>query len=174
MQIRDVSKERLSEVPSERILILTKNQNPIPKDLPRGFRARGRVSSLAVHIDIPVAVAAVPRDTNVMPSSVVWEGSFVRKVLPMDDERQQDSSLDVQLASELELIGENWCSVGEDGGNLVPLRVPLDTDAHAEERQVREGHIDASKGLMRFPWEAQSGKFQIYKEGKNTQYTSLI
>lgn len=168
MQIGHVPRERLREVPAERILVLSQNENSVPEDLPRSASAGARVPPLAVHVDIPVAVAAIPRDANVMPSAIVWEGGLVWEVLPVDDERQQDSSLDVQLAPQLELIGENRCGVGEDGGHLAPLRVPLDTDAHAEERQVREGHVDASKGLMGFPWEVQSGKFQIYKWKKKS------
>lgn len=68
-----------------------------------------------------------------MPSSIIWEGRFVRKVLPVDDERQQDSSLHVQLAPQLELIGKDGRSIREDGRYFVPFWVPLDTDAHTEE-----------------------------------------
>lgn len=66
----------------------------------------------------------------------------------MDDESQEDTSVDVQLAPKLELVGEDGRSVGEDGGHLIPVWVPLDAKTNADGRQVRQRHVDTSEGLV--------------------------
>lgn len=149
MKVGEISKERLGEIPSKGILILAQNEYPTPRNVPGSVWTRVSVPPVPVHVDGPVPAAGAPRDTDVMPSSIVTEGRLVGKMLPVDDERQEHASLVVQLASELELIGKDGRSVGEDGGHLIPVWVPLDTETNADGRQVRERHVETSKGLVR-------------------------
>lgn len=150
IEVGDIPKKRLGEIPSERILILTQNEYPLPKNIPGRVRPGARILPVPVHVDGPAAAAVVPRDADVMPRSIVSERGLVGEVLAMDDQSQEDASVAVQLASELELIGKDRCCVGEDGGHLRAVWVPLDTKTNADGRQVRKRHVDASKGLMAF------------------------
>lgn len=148
VEVGDIPKKRLGEIPSKGILILAQNEYPLPKNVPGRVRTRAGVPPVPVHVDGPAAAAAAPRDADVMPPSVVTEGGLVGEVLPMDDESQEDASLDVQLAPKLELVGEDGRSVGEDGGHLVPVGVPLDAKTNADGRQVRQRHVDTGEGLV--------------------------
>jgi len=156
VEVGDIPKKRLREVPSERVLVLTQDEDPVPVDAPGGVGAGARVPSVPVHVDGPEAAAPPPRDAHVVPRPVVGEGRLVGEVLPVDDERQQDAALQVHLAPQLELVGEDGRGVGEDGGHLGPRRVPLDADAHADGRQRREGHVDAGEALEGLLREVQS------------------
>lgn len=147
VEVGDIPKEGLGEIPSEGILILAQNEYPVPKNVPGGVWARARVPPAPVHVDGPAAAAAAPRDADVMPPPVVAEGGLVGEVLPVDDEGQEDTSLDVQLAPKLELVGEDGRSVGEDGGHLIPVPVPLDAETDADGGQVRQRHVDTGEGL---------------------------
>lgn len=110
---------------------------------------------MPVHVDRPASAPPTPRDADVMPDSVVGKRGLVRQVFPVDDERQEDPSLTL-LAPQLELIGKNRSSVGEDGGHLSPRWVPLNTDANANGRQGGEGRVETSEALAGFFWEVES------------------
>lgn len=148
IQVGDVPIKRLGEIPPERVLILPQNEYPVPGKVAGRVCAGARVPPVPVHVDGPAAAATVPGDADVMPRPIVREGGLVGQVLPVDDQSQEDASLDVQLAPELEFIGKDTSSVREDGGHLRPVWLPLDTETDADGRQVREGHVEASKGLM--------------------------
>lgn len=161
IQVGDVPKKRLSEIPPKRVLILPQNEYPVPGKVPGHVCTGAHVLPVPVHIDGPAAAAAAPGDADVMPHPVVGEADFIGKVLPVDDQSQEDASLDVQLASELELVGKDRSSVGEDGGHLCPVWVPLDTETDADGGQVREGHVEASKGLMGVHGEGQGAELCV-------------
>lgn len=99
IEIGDIPKKRLGEIPPKWILILTQNEYPVPKDIPGRVCTGASVLPVPVHIDGPVAAAATPRDTDVMPRSIVSERGLVGEVLSMDDKSQEDMSVAVQLAS---------------------------------------------------------------------------
>lgn len=122
-------------------------------DIPGSVCARTCVLLVPVHVDSPVTTAAAPCDADVMPRSIIGEGRLVRQVLPTDDERQKDAFPHVHLAPQLELVGEDGCSVGEDGGHLIPLCVPLHSNTHTDGRQCSEGHVDTGEALARVLWE---------------------
>lgn len=136
-QVGDVARERLGEVPPKRVLVLAQDEDPVPKEVPGRVCARAGVLHVAVHVDGPGAVAAAPRDADVVPGAVVSEGGLVGEVLPVDDESQEDACVHVPLAPQLELVGEDRRSVGEDGGHLRAVGVPLHAETNADGRQVR-------------------------------------
>lgn len=156
IQVGDISNKGLREIPSKGILVLTQDEYPVPVDIPWSVQPRPHVFPLPIHIDSPVAIAPAPGNTQVMPCSVIGKGGLIWLVFPVDDECQENTPLHVHLATELEFISEHGCSIGEDGGHLVPLRVPLNANTHTHGRHGREGHVDTSKALTGFSWEVQS------------------
>lgn len=161
IEIGDISNKGLRKIPSERVLVLTQDEYPISVDILGGVCVRARVLPVPVHVDGPAAVAAVPRDADVVPRSVVGKRRLIGQMLPVDDERQQDPPLHVHLSPQLELIGEDRRGVGEDGGHLVPPGVPLDSNTNTDGRQVREGHVDPSKALWGILREVQRWKRNV-------------
>lgn len=99
IQVSDISKKGLCEIPSKRILILSQNEYPLPKNIPGNVHAQAHIFPFSIYIDSPVAIAVLPCNTDVMPSSIVGERCLVRLVPSMDDECQKDASLQVHLAS---------------------------------------------------------------------------
>lgn len=164
IQVSDISKKRFCEIPTKRVLILTEDQNPIPMDISVCVRPWALVFNLSIHIDGPVVATPTPCDTDLMPRSIIWEGGLIRQVLSMDDERQEDAALNVQLAPQLKLIGKDRCSVREDGRHFIPVLVPLYSDTHANGWQGREGYVHVSKAFTRLLWKSQSWDLKIWTE----------
>ena len=161
VQVRHVPKEGLGEVPPEGVLVLAQDEDALPVDVPGRVGPLPGVPRLPVHVDGPAPVAPPPRHAQVVPEAVVGEGGLVGPVLAVDDQSQQDATLAVPLAAQLELVGEDGSGVGEDGGHLVPGGVPLDAHAHAHRRQRGEGGVDPDEALPRGSGEVESAELEV-------------
>lgn len=98
IQVSDISKKWLCEIPSKWILVLTQNEYAISIYISGSICAWAHVLPVPIHIDFPVATTSAPCDTDMMPSSIIGEKCLVWQMLPMDDEGQEDASLHVHLA----------------------------------------------------------------------------
>lgn len=114
IQVSDVPKKWFCEISPKGVLVLTQDKNTITVYIPVHVCTRARVFPVSVHIDSPVIAHPTPCDTDVMPCTIICKGGLVWKVFSVDYEGQVDTALRVHSASQLELIGQYRCSVGED------------------------------------------------------------